>query len=385
MSGLGDSLARDFRVVVDGSRLELRLDRRHGGDVDAWARRAGVEAGEILDLSASINPLGPPRSARKAFVQSYGDISRYPDPYGETLKAALARHHGMTSAEVLLGNGSTQLIYLLCAALRPRKALIVGPAFSEYANALALAGAEIRQFTPGTNDSFQFSKQRFIAAWDKDCDIVFLPTPNSATGQLISRIDIENIADAALARKCFVVVDEAFIDFIEGESVKVLARQNPYLIVLRSLTKYYALPGLRLGYLFAEASRVTQLAAYQEPWSVNGPALNVALACLRDAGFATRTERWLERERRFLWERLTALEGFDPFPSRTNFLLVKIATTGGGALQLRSFLLRKKILIRACDSFAGLGTDYFRIAVRRRKDNWTLITALEEWTASLIG
>lgn len=298
---------------------------------------------------------------------------------------ALAGRHDMEPAQVLLGNGSTQLIYLLCAALRPRKALIVGPAFSEYANALALGGVNIRQFTLAADDGFHFSMQRFTPAWDKDCDIVFLTTPNSVTGQLISRIDIQNLSDEAFARKCFVVVDEAFIDFIEGESVKALARRNPYLIVLRSLTKYYALPGLRLGYLLAEASRVTQLAAYHEPWSVNGPALNVALACLRDAGFVTRTKRWLERERRFLWERLTALEGFDPFPSRTNFLLVKIATTGGDALQLRSFLLRKKILIRACDSFAGLGTDYFRIAVRRRKDNWTLITALEEWTASLIG
>jgi threonine-phosphate decarboxylase len=385
MSAYSDSLARELRVSVDGARLEPRLDRIHGGDVDAWARSAGIEADEILDFSASINPLGPPPSAHKAFIKSYGEISRYPSPYGEQLKDALAEHHEMSPAEVLVGNGSTQLIYLLCAALAPRISLIVGPAFSEYANALALAGAEIRQFTLGTDDSFQFSTQRFMAAWDKDCDIVFLPTPNSATGQLISRIDIENIADAALARKCFVVVDEAFIDFIEGESVKVLARQNPYLIVLRSLTKYYALPGLRLGYLLAEASRVTQLAAYQEPWSVNGPALNVALACLRDASFATRTERWLEQERMFLWERLTALEGFDPLPSRTNFLLVKFDTKCGDALQLRSFLLRKKILIRACDSFAGLGTDYFRIAVRRRKDNRRLITALEEWTASLIG
>ena len=291
----------------------------------------------------------------------------------------------MSPAEVLVGNGSTQLINLLCAALAPRKALIVGPAFSEYANALALAGAEIRQFTLGTDDSFQFSTQRFMAAWDKDCDIVFLPTPNSVTGQLISRIDIETIADAALARKCFVVVDEAFIDFIEGESVKVLARQNPYLIVLRSLTKYYALPGLRLGYLLAEASRVTQLAAYQEPWSVNAPALRVALACLKDSNFSIRTQGWLEKERKFLSKRLTAIEGLHPFPSQTNFLLVQIDRNDIDALQLRSLLWRKKILIRACDSFAGLGAKYFRVAVKRRKDHLRLLAALREWTASSIG
>ncbi len=323
--------------------------------------------------------MGPPPSARTAFVKSYGDISRYPDPYGNGLKQALAEHHGVSPAEVLVGNGSTQLIYLLCAALRPRTALIVVPAFSEYANALALGGATIRQFILGADDGFPFPMPRFMAAWDEDCDIVFLPNPNSVIGQLISRVEIEKIADTALARKCFVVVDEAFIDFVEKESVKTLVRQNPYLIVLRSLTKYYALPGLRLGFLLGEPGRVAQLAAYQEPWSVNAPASNVALACLRDASFATKTASWLEHERNFLLKRLTALEGFHPLPSRTNFLLVRIDRTGGDALRLRSYLLEKKILIRACDSF-GLGNDYFRIAVRRHKDNRRLLAALHEWT-----
>ncbi len=329
--------------------------------------------------------MGPPASAHKAFIKSYGEISRYPDPYGEELKEALAKRHGLKSAQVLVGNGSTQLIYLLCAALRPRTALVIGPAFSEYANALALGGANIRQFTLTADNGFQFSTQRLMAAWDKDCDIVFLATPNSVTGQSIPKTEIESIARVALTRKNFVVVDEAFVDFVEKESVKMLARRNPYLIVLRSLTKYYALPGLRLGYLFSEARRVARLATYQEPWSINTPALNVALACLKDESFTTKTERWLERERSFLSERLAALEGFHPFPSRTNFLLVKIEKSGCNALQLRSFLMGKRILIRACDSFAGLGADYFRIAVRRRKDNRRLLAALEEWTASLIG
>ena len=385
MSGNGDSLARDFRAAVDCPRLELRPDRRHGGDVDAWARRVGIAVAEILDFSASINPLGPPPSARKAFVQSYGEISRYPDPYGEKLKAALAQHHGMSSTEVLLGNGSTQLIYLLCAALRPRNALIVGPAFSEYANALALGGANIRQFTLSAADGFQFSMQRFVAGWGNDCDIVFLATPNSVTGQLISKFDIEKIAVAALARKCSIVIDEAFIDFVEAESIKTIVQQNPYLIVLRSLTKYYALPGLRLGYLLAETSKVATLAAYQEPWCVNAPALRVALACLKDTGFTNKTERWLKKERRFLSHKLTALDGFRPFPSQTNFLLVKIDRNGLDALQLQAFLARKKILVRACDSFAGLGADYFRVAVKRRRDNLSLLAALREWTESSNG
>jgi len=296
----------------------------------------------------------------------------------------LVKRHGMKAAEVLVGNGSTQLIYLLCAALRPRTALVVGPAFSEYANALTLVGTNIHAFSPAAA-GFRFSAERLMAAWGKNCDMVFLATPNSVTGQLIPRMEIAKIARAALTRKSLVVVDEAFIDFVEEESVKTLVRRNPYLIVLRSLTKYYALPGLRLGYLFAAASRVAQLAVYQEPWSVNGPALNVALACLNDARFTTKTNRWWEREKRFLFRRLAETEGFHPLPSSSIFLLVKIDKRSGDALQLQSFLLRKQMLIRACDSFAGLGADYFRVAVRRQSDNQRLLAALKEWAAPRRG
>ena len=380
MSGHGDSLARDFRPTGDRARLAPHLDRTHGGNVDAWARSSGVEVGELLDFSASINPLGPPSSAREAFVESYAEILRYPDPYGDKLKEALAERHGLSPTEVLLGNGSTQLIYLLCAALRPRNALIVGPAFSEYANALTLIGAKVASFNLSPDNGFQFSTKRLSAAWDKDCDIVFLATPNSVTGQMIPKVEIEKVAHIALARKTIVVIDEAFVDFVETESIKALVRRNPYLIVLRSLTKYYALPGLRLGYLLGETGQVAELAAYQEPWSINGPALNVALACLKDSIFATKTERWLERERKFLFERLTALEGLHPLASRTNFLLVKIERSHGDALRLSSFLLQKNILIRACDTF-GLGVNYFRIAIKQRKDNQRLLAALTEWTS----
>jgi threonine-phosphate decarboxylase len=310
-------------------------------------------------------------------------VSRYPDPYGEELKAALAKRHRMKPTEILVGNGSTQLVYLLCFALRPRKALVVAPAFSEHANALILAGAKVRFLPLTPNGDFSFSAENFLAAWAKADDMAFLTTPNSVTGRLISRAEIEKIARIALSSRRFLVIDEAFIDFVEGESVKQLVRDNPYLIILRSLTKYYALPGLRLGYLLAHSRTVARLACYLEPWSVNGPAQRVALACLADESFGLKTARWLQREKDFLAQALVELKGFAPYPSSTNFLLVRIAN-GTGALELRSFLLQKKILIRACNSFAGLGSNHFRVAVRRRQDNRLLLNALREWTAGLL-
>jgi threonine-phosphate decarboxylase len=380
MSPRSATLARDFHGAMDGA-LATVLDRQHGGAVDEWSHRAGIDPGELIDFSASINPLGPPSAARQAFIESFEEISRYPAPYGAKLKHALAAHHGIDPAEVLIGNGSTQLIYILCAALRPRTALVVGPAFSEYANALSLVGAEIRHLAFTAEENFQFSRERFMAAWEKDWDVIFLATPNSFTGRLIPKPMLKALAHAALASQRLVVVDEAFIDFVESESIKTMVRQNPYLLVLRSLTKFYALPGLRLGYLLGAAPRVAEIAAHQEPWSVNGPALNVARACLEDRPFAEKTCRWLTAERAFLFKELTAIDKFHPIPSDANFLLVEIEGHGAAA-HLQSFLLRNKILIRTCDSHGELGPAYFRVAVRQREDNRRLIAALEQWRES---
>jgi threonine-phosphate decarboxylase len=378
MSSHGGALARNFRAAFDRARL---VERTHGGDVERWARHAGCESRQLVDFSASINPLGPPRVARRAFLQSYAELTRYPDPSGEQLRTTLAEQHGMDPRAVLLGNGSTQLIYLVCAALRPRAALIVTPAFSEYTNALHLAGATIRTFPLSAAEDFRFSLKAFLQAWKMGCDLVFLARPNSVTGQLIPENEIEIIADAALTRKSVVVVDEAFIDFTETESIKHLIGGNPYFFVLRSLTKFYGIPALRLGYLLGDPSSIERLAVFQEPWSVNGPAMNVARACLNDTGFASRTQRWLETEKQFLTARIQALEGLRPFASDANFLLVRIEQAGADARALRTFLLQRRMLIRVCDSF-GLGVSYFRVAIRRRQENRRLVTALAEWLKS---
>jgi threonine-phosphate decarboxylase len=249
---------------------------------------------------------------------------------------------------------------------------------------LKLAGAKVSFLSLAAGDSFRFSTEKFITAWEKADDMAFLTTPNSVTGQLIPRAELEKIARIALLKRRFLVIDEAFIDFVEGESVKQLVRNNPYVIILRSLTKYYALPGLRLGYLLAHSRTVARFAAYLEPWSVNGPAQKVALACLTDECFGLKTARWLRRERNFLAQALIALKGFLPYPSSTNFLLVRIANNASAA-RLRSFLLNKTILIRACNSFTGLGSDHFRVAMRQRKDNRLLLEALREWTPRLLS
>ena len=330
-----------------------------------------------MDFSASINPLGPPRSARRAFTKSYAEISHYPDLGGSVLREALARRHGLNPEKVLLGNGSAQLIYLICRALRPKSALVVHPAFCEYAHALELVGCAVRSYRLSADEEFRFCLTKLEPELSRELDLVFLANPNSVTGGLIPRSEIEELASLALRKRFFLVIDEAFIDFIEEESANRLLRANPYLIILRSLTKYYGVPGLRIGYLLGNEKIVRLLAYQQEPWSVNLPAQRVALACLGDEAFNLRTSRWLSEQRRYLLKGLSRIPRLRPYPSQGNFILTRC--DGSLVPEVRAFLLKRNILVRACDSFLGLGDNFFRVAVRLRNDNRRLLKALEEF------
>lgn len=330
-----------------------------------------------MDFSASINPLGPPRSARRAFTKSYTEISHYPDLGGSVLREALARRHGLNPEKVLLGNGSAQLIYLICRALRPKSALVVHPAFCEYAHALELVGCAVRSYRLSADEEFRFCLTKLEPELSRELDLVFLANPNSVTSGLIPRSEIEELASLALRKPFFLVIDEAFFDFVESESADRLLRENPYLIILRSLTKYYGLPGLRIGYLLGNEEIVHLLALQQEPWSVNVPAQRVALACLGDESFKLRTDGWLQDQRRFMLKGLSRIPRLRPYPAQGNFILVRC--DGSFVPQVRPFLLKRKILIRACDSFLGLGDNFFRVAVRLRDENRRLLHSLEEF------
>ena len=207
-------------------------------------------------------------------------------------------------------------------------------------------GTEIQPYFLLAKNEFRLPIQEFIDGWGHGLEMIFLSNPNSVTGRAIPREEMEEIIRIAHKRKVFLVVDEAFMDFAERESVKDCIQENPYLIVLRSLTKYYALPGLRIGYLLAQSKMVNLLGLHQEPWSVNGPAQRVALACLDDATFGPKTSRWLEREKDFMLNALANLKGHCPFPSQVNFVLVRLEGEKTDALDLRRFLIRRRILIR---------------------------------------
>ncbi len=359
------------------SKAESRktVRRMHGGNVVAFARERGVTQKRVLDFSASINPAGPPSAATAAYKRAVSGMSHYPQPYADTLVSALAAYHGLASSAVLAGNGSTHLIYLLVRVFAPQRVLCIAPLFSEHAYAFHLGGARVEHLVLRP-PRFSLSLDRLRTALGSGYDILILTNPNSPTGQVMFQGQVRDIVRLCRQTQTRLLIDETFMDWLEEESIKRLAPRNRHLIVLRSLTKFFALPGLRVGYLIACPSVVRLLRTHLEPWSVNGAAIAVARACLQDQDYVRHSRTFMVHERAWLQERLGKVPNVSGFPSQANFLLARLAAKTIVAPQLAKELAQRNILIRSCEDFYGLDTRFFRVAVRSRQENGRLVAAL---------
>ena len=351
----------------------------HGGDVYAAARELVMPADSIIDFSASINPLGTPASVMSELRRHLKGLRHYPDPSAAELVDEIARSTGLDPKMILCGNGSTELIYLVARALQPKRVLIPAPAFAEYERACIAAShfngnhsntEGIKYYHIKAKDKFRLHVDAFIDAI-KDRDMAFICNPNNPTGQLIRKSDIVLIADAARKSGCCLVVDEAFIDFIPGESIIKKVAEDPSLIVIRSLTKFFALSGLRIGYAVINPDLLGAITRLKEPWTVNSLAQVAGITALKDTAYQGRTFNVLRREKAYLEKGLKHL-GLDYYPSRVNFYLIRHDNAYNIVLQLRE----QGILVRDCSNFSGLDRSYIRIAVRTRRENMRLLAAL---------
>lgn len=371
----------------------------HGGNL-AWAATlAGCPASAILDFSASISPLGPPKSALDAIQAHLGSLTAYPDPdYGQ-LRAVLGEALNVDPDWILPGNGSAELLTWAAWDLSKLEATyLVTPAFGDYWRALLAFGAKVLEcpldLTSGTivnhrqdahSTRNEFSCGTGILPVPKEvpvplalnpgCRGLLLNNPHNPTGLLFSREAIGPYVE----QLGLVVIDEAFMDFLPPEqqesSIDAVA-EFPNLVILRSLTKFYSLPGLRLGCAIAHPDRLRRWQLQRDPWPVNALAAAAAAAVVRDVVFERQTWDWLPVARQELFEGLASLPGLQPFPGAANFLLVESSVSV--ALIQKSLLERHRILIRDCLSFPELGDRFFRVAVRDRADNLRLISAIKE-------
>jgi L-threonine-O-3-phosphate decarboxylase len=354
----------------------------HGGNL-AWAAAlAGCSPSFILDFSASINPLGPPNSAIAAIEQELKYLIAYPDPNYHQLRASLSQlHPTLTPDWILPGNGSAELLTWACRELSElEETCLLTPAFSDYQRALRAFEANVRECPIRLQVEEGLKVASCLPNFQPSTPTqpltlgLLLNNPHNPTGQLFDREAILPL----LSQFALVVVDEAFMDFLppdQQQSLIPIVQDYENLVILRSLTKFYSLPGLRVGYCVAHPDRLRRWQQWRDPWPVNTLAAAAAIAVVQDIEFQQQTWDWLTPARSHLFEGLASLPGLQPYPSAANFLLVQSEQPSS---QVQEKLLKhSRILIRDCLSFPELGDRYFRVAVRTQAENQRLLDALK--------
>lgn len=349
----------------------------HGGGIHQAAAELQRPLSDLLDFSASINPLGMPAAVLDAARAALGEAVHYPEIHADSLAAALADHHYLDRRHFLPGNGSTPLFALFARTLRPRRALVVRPAFSEYQRALELAGTIIDYFDLAAEEEFRLDPDRLLAAMTPTTDLLLIANPGNPSGALIDPELLLSLI-RSLKERAVVAIDEAFIDFSPQASILPAIASEPNLYLFRSLTKFYAIPGLRAGYLAGPPAGIARLQEEAEAWALSNVAIAAAKAALQATEYRQESLRLIPILRRELAAGLGAL-GLKVFPAAANYLLVRLED--GDADEVVSTLRREGILLRSCDNFPPLDGSYLRIAVRTSAENQRLLLALANYSS----
>ena len=348
------------------------MELSHGGD---WAGFQENYGGLPLDFSASTSPLPMPRAIREAVFRSLNWADRYPDPLCRRLTAALGRKHGLSPKYILCGAGAADLLFRLCLAKRPRRALLVEPAFSGYEEALAAVDCRVERFFLRAEADFALTAE-LQSCIGPGLDMMFLCNPNNPTGRTVDRGLLRGILAQCAASGTLLVLDECFNDFLdhpEAHSLIGEVKSVPNLLILRSFTKWYPVAGLRLGYaLCSNALLLDGMRRRGQPWPVSTPAQAAGLAALEEGEYSAALAGLIRAQRPVLAAGLAEL-GCRVIPGEANFLLFYIPDK-----ELDQKLERQTILIRSCSNFPGLGPGWYRAAVRTKKENQALLRAMEE-------
>lgn len=357
----------------------------HGGEVFRLAAQVGIEPENIIDFSANINPLGLPPGVDKVMRDSLKTLANYPEIGAESLRRCVALRHRLNEENVIVGNGSSALIYLLARVLKPRKALLWAPTFTEYERALNQVQCQVSNLKTWDPKNPLSLDEIIKSSVSAQPDLVFICNPNNPTGGLLSIVELERVVSAYQRVGIICVLDEAFIDFVGAQS-SFATRVNDFdnLIVLRSLTKIYALAGLRCGYLLSGRTINRTLSHFLEPWSINSLALKAAIAALENGQeFIKRTISFVEGERDYLYNELQKISFLSPFSAHANYILVKLEKGIDGEAVRRYLFSQEKILVRLCGDYVGLDQNYLRFAVKGKKDNCKLIKTLQRFSVTL--
>lgn len=346
----------------------------HGGNIYKKAKELGISENQILDYSANISPLGIPSHIKKAMVDAIEGTINYPDPDCTALREAIGRQDGVEPDCVTCGNGGADLLYRLAFGLKPKKVLLPVPAFVEYEEAMTAAGARMVYETMDEDFHIQEDMTERIT---EDTDLVILCNPNNPTGLLTPRRQVLAVLERAKEMHCRVLVDECFLEICREEeqyTVKPYLKEYPNLMILKSFTKLYAIPGVRLGYLLcADREVIAQVNRAGQAWSVSHIAQCAGVAALSHPEYKAAVIDAVEKECIYMKKEMANLP-LTLYDGRANYLFFRTP----GVTDLDRRLESRGIMIRNCSNYVNLGNDYWRIAVKTHEENVILLRELRQ-------
>ncbi len=361
----------------------------HGGNILQYGYKSG-----IIDFSANINPTGLSKKAVK-ILKDLGRLKyfteNYPEILPESFIQALSDYHGIDKKYIFPGAGASDLIFNIVDILNPNNIIIVEPSFSEYERAAVKRAGKSKIIHINTyfSENFELKEKSLskllenIKKLDKN-DLIFIASPSNPAGAVTFADTVTEILKRIKTKNAFLILDESFMDFCEEFSSKSFIGSGgkfDNLIIIRSMTKFFAMPGLRLGYIFANNKIITKFAGSLPPWKVSSLASEIASESLKDKDYILRSRNLLYELKKDLNEKFKKLKSFEMIPSAANFFLIKIKNCGFNSEDLKNYLLKSGILIRYCGDYRGLDGKYFRIAVRKKSDNDYLIRKLKDFVA----
>lgn len=368
----------------------------HGGNIFQFAHEQRIEPYEVIDFSANINPLGPSQRGLAALEAQLRYISHYPDASNDDVLNTIADTYGMNKNQIVVGNGAAELLYAICRLPGYTGAFVPAPGFSEYKEALEASRIPVRDiyYRPREDDNGKpyfevpYLALGTFAAELKGQDgriIVFLGNPNNPDGTLLDKNHIRTLASMLKDANSLLVIDESFIDFVGNDtlqdneySMRSLVNEFDNIIVVHSFTKFYAVPGLRIGAAFSNPHIIDQLNTFIPTWSINTLAQAYTQSALNDVEYVKRTKQVLHEEQHYMYNALDAIAGITVYPPSANFILFHIEQEGVTADSINEALKKHNMIVRNCDSYMGLNSQWVRVAIKDHDNNVRLVDTLTD-------
>lgn len=355
-------------------------DHFHGSDLEKIEKIYGIKKEEIISFSANVNPLGISPLLRRTLTEHIDAITAYPDREYTSLRQCIAGYCGSEAEHVIVGNGSTELISLFIQIEHPKKAMIIGPTYSEYEREISLGGGTTLYYPLREDNDFHLNVADFTAHLNENIDLLVLCNPNNPTSTAITRKDMRLILDVCKQHDIFVMVDETYVEFAENiheVSAIPLCKEFDNLMVLRGTSKFFAAPGLRLGYaVTGNRELLNDINSNKNPWMINSLAVVAGETMFMDEEYIKATRKLMTEERTRLTRLFEASGRYKVYPSNSNFLLLKILDKSVSSHDLFDRAIRENMMIRDCSTFPGFEDRFIRFCFMKKEDNDRLAECL---------